>query len=202
MPLRSALEDLRTFRSLRFDAPKQLATAAAANAIRTPTESVETRLPPELDEIADRVRRDLSNGEIPASTDLLRAPWCIWDGERPFAGEPELLERYLRLVETLSRKSHFRRLAAAYAVRFPEDSRALRPVAECLARLSPSFTGAWSSAHEALRIFDAAEAPPASPRQPSFEDFLHQNFFPRKASETWRRSRASPRRLSRPGCAR
>ncbi|MET4753938.1 EH signature domain-containing protein [Bradyrhizobium sp. RT11b] len=159
MPLRDALEDLRTFRSFRFDAPRQLATEAAANAIRPSTESVETRPPPDLDEIADRVRRALGTGVQPTSSDLLRAPWCIWDGKRPLAEEPALLDGYLRLVESLSRKSHFRRLAAAYAVRFPENSKALRPVAECLARLAPKFTGAWSAAHDSLRVFDAVEAP-------------------------------------------
>lgn len=159
MPLKAALEDLRTFRSFRFDVPRQLATEAAADAIRPPTESVETRPPPDLDEIADRVRRALVAGLVPNSSDLLRAPWCLWDGMRPLADEPGLLDRYLRLVEALSRKSHFRRLAAAYAVRFPEDSKALQAVAECLARLAPRFTGAWSAAHDSLRIFDVTEAP-------------------------------------------
>lgn len=159
MPLKAALEDLRTFRSVRFDAPRQLATEAAASAIRPPTESVEVRAPPDLDEIAERIRRALIAGLSPNSSDMLRAPWCVWDGVSPLADEPELLDRYLRLVEALSRKSHFRRLAGAYAVRFPEDSKALQAVAECLARLAPKFTGAWSAAHQSFRIFDAAEAP-------------------------------------------
>lgn len=139
-------------------------SATVAQEIPAPAIVVEPSPPPDLDEIATRIVAALSAGRIPQRRDVNLAPWCLWDGKRPFAREPDVLRGFLAYILTGSRKSTFRRLASVYVVRFDSrdvsDARSpLNEIAATLRDLALRFTGPLSEASRHLQLFDPQRAP-------------------------------------------
>lgn len=139
--------------------PDQAAVRTAAAAIAASDVEVEIEEPADLDEIADRVAQAFRSGQIPARRDLKHAPLCLWEGARPLARQPGCVDGLLNYVTRSGRKSAFRRLAASYVIKFPFGDPSLPRVAETLRATVGNFSGPWSSAADALAIFDPVRAP-------------------------------------------
>jgi len=113
--------------------------------------------PPDLDEIADRVRGWLKNAIDPLSRrDLKFAPLCIWGGANPIAESPELLEKLLARIREAGRRSLIRALAAVYFRYFKTDRIGIRLVAAALRKtVSPDFKKLYEL-HTQFDVFDPA----------------------------------------------
>lgn len=159
MQMKTILANLDRFRAPRLDLPQELSVARAAGRIAPATVEIRAVEPPDLDAISIRIRESFANGEPPKPSDLRYAPWCIWDGDYALEYAPDVLNAYLRHVRETRRRSSYRRLAAAYAIRFPTRSRMLKAVGATLSHLAEILPGAWSEASKALRIFDPEAAP-------------------------------------------
>lgn len=157
--MKTALSNFEGFRSIRVDVPKRTAIGLVVDAMKPPTLVVDAAPAVNLDVIADRIRSAFRARAVPDNSDMRHAPWCIWDGARPLERDPDVLSAYLAYVGLRKRKSQFRRLAAAYVVRFPTKSGILATVAALLRELAEEFSGPWSTASRALAIFDPTEAP-------------------------------------------
>jgi hypothetical protein len=133
--------------------------AAAAEAIIVEGKDIAIRQPPNIDEIADRIRDAYIRGDSPEQSDFSKAPWCLWSGKRPLAEEMSVLSKYLTRIEQAPRKTVFRRLAAIYVAVFPQAEKSLASVALTLRNIAPLYPGTWSSANKDLDLFDPAIAP-------------------------------------------
>lgn len=136
----------------------------AAAEIEDPGVTVVERKPDDLDQIGARLTEAFEAGELPRRRDLNQAAWCIWEGRLPLAEQPAILTKLLDHVRGSGRKSAFRRLASAYVTAFRRmgtsaRDASLRQVAQTLEAIAPTFTGPYSVAAEALRLFDPREAP-------------------------------------------
>ncbi|TXN08567.1 hypothetical protein FV222_00775 [Methylobacterium sp. WL103] len=136
----------------------------AAAGIEDPGVTVVERKPDDLDQIAARLSEAFGANESPRRRDLNQAAWCIWEGKRPLAEQPSVLTKLLDHVRGSGRKSSFRRLASVYVTAFrplgtSANDASLRQVARTLEAIAPAFTGPFSVAAEALRLFDPREAP-------------------------------------------
>lgn len=159
MQIKAALSALAGAGSVRVDVPKQTAIARAAALLRLPTIKIVVPPAESMDVIADRIRHAFRQGRVPAQSDLRFAPWCLWDGSRPLELNDDVSSAYLAYVKTSGRKGAFKRLAAAYVIRFPVGARTFSAVAVMLSELAERFSGYWSSTSKSLAIFDPAEAP-------------------------------------------
>jgi len=115
--------------------------------------------PPDLDEIAERIRKTYSDGSRPTRNDLKRAAWCLWETEPALASEARILPRLMADIESTPRKGTFRRFASVYLVSFPLRQPGFVQVAESLARLASVIGPPWSVAHRELALFQPHLAP-------------------------------------------
>jgi len=157
--MKAALSALAGAGSVRVDIPKHTAVARAAASLRSPIVKIVVPPPDNLDVIATRIRNAFRQGKAPENSDLRHAPWCLWDGTRPLELDDDVSSEYLGYVKTSGRKGAFKRLAAAYVIRFPVRSKMFSSVAALLSELAEKFSGSWSSASKSLSIFDHVEAP-------------------------------------------
>jgi len=159
MQMKETLNFRELFRAAKLELPEVPHIARAAKSIKTPTVDIIFEKPRDIDEVARRLRDAFLTGRPLERSDLRHAPWCIWDGENPLERTPEVLNAYLRHVRETGGKGAYRRLAAAYAVRFPTGSPMLRAVAATLSDLANRFSGTWSEAARSLALFDPDAAP-------------------------------------------
>lgn len=138
--------------------------SAAAALIVDPGVTLEQRKPDDLDQIAGRLIDAFETGRIPERRDLNQAAWCIWEGRRPLADMPRVLEGLLDHVKKGGKRSAFRRLAAVYLSKFEpletsERADVIRQVADTLRGIAPDFTGTFSDAARTLHLYEPDEAP-------------------------------------------
>ncbi len=159
MQMKSAISSLPRSARLRIEFPKAPAIAAAAASMRIP--ETEVRLPdlPDLDEIGDRIRRTLRSGQPLSLNDFRHAPSCLWSGTRPLDRDVDVAESYLDAVRRSGSRTAFKKLAAAYVIRYPIASTCFRKASSVLAQLAQVFHGPWSNAHKSLSSFDPERAP-------------------------------------------
>jgi len=162
--MKGALAEIRSRPSTFPAGPADAATAIVSLKIPGPMMQVETKRPPDLDEIDARVISAYSRKTKPERRDFNQAPWCLWEGERPLVREPAILEQFLADVRASRRKSTFRRLASAYVVRFDqreaeEPLSILNRVARTLQDLAGHLIGPLSEASRHLTLFEPRKAP-------------------------------------------
>lgn len=138
--------------------------SVAAAQIGHPEVRVDQKTPDDIDEIALRLIGIFRAGQHPERRDLNQAPWCIWEGKRPLADIPLVLERLLAHIRESGKRSAFRRLAAVYLLKFEPlqtspKAAVIRQVAETLRSIAPGLTGTFTNAARDLQLFDPDEAP-------------------------------------------
>ncbi len=122
---------------------------------------IDTTKPVDLDQIAERVIRKFSKGELPERRDLQHASFCLWETVPTLLDNPAALDGYLQWIATLRRKSDFRRLAEAYVRCFNFRARDIQKIALTLSQNAPNVGGRWSERSKEYRIFDPQEGPRA-----------------------------------------
>jgi hypothetical protein len=159
MQIKSVLADLARRRILGLGLPNRPQVVGAADAIVVEGRDIAARQPPDIDEIADRIRGAYVRGDVPERSDFSKAPWCLWSGARPLARDREVLSRYLAHFEKAHRKSTFSRLAAIYLAVFPHNDQSLASVALTLNSIAPFYPGVWLSANRDFNLFEPVVAP-------------------------------------------
>jgi len=159
MQMRDAIAKLGRVRNPGFGLPIRPRSIEVNQSITGSPTEIETRPPPQLDEVSTRLVKAFRAGEIPGRSDLGKAPWCLWGATPSIAQEGSILRRYLEHVEAAGRNRLFRRLASVYFVAFPKDQLGFDKVAETLARVAPKFDSPWSKAASQLEIFDPIKGP-------------------------------------------
>ena len=159
MPVRSTIAEIARVRLPAFRLPSSPKTVSAANAIKPFSFFVETRPPPDIDEIAGRICSEFRAGRTPNRRDLNKAPWCLWEGKRPIVRSPDAFEPFLTYVNRGASRRLFRRLASTYLMLFPQSKLGFNDVADTLRRLAQRFDGPLSKAAEELKIFDPLNGP-------------------------------------------
>lgn len=116
----------------------------------------EVKPPPDLDEIAERLRAALRGGgaQAIARRDLRYAPQCIWGGFAPFADKPELLKALLDRIVAAGRRALTRTLAAVYFRMYAAKRPGLDLVADALRRLMSPEIGTLYDLHREYQVFD------------------------------------------------
>ena len=119
------------------------------------------REPPNLAEIQQRLIKQLSerNEAEVVPKDLRYGPQCIWHGDNPIAHQPELLERLLRLVQDIGRRSLIRTLAAVYFRDFRRNRPGLELVGRRLSGLVAEHLAPLHQFDEEFIVFNPAEGP-------------------------------------------
>jgi EH_Signature domain len=159
MQVRSTIAEVARIRHANFGLPRVPKTVSVATAIGLAAISIETKPPPNIDEIAARLRLDYRAGRTPARRDINKAPWCIWDGREPLANSTDVLRAFLDAAQRIGSRRLFRRLASAYLVRFPTSKPGLAEVSQTLQALASRFEGPWSAAAKDVSLFDAEHGP-------------------------------------------
>lgn len=159
MPLRSALSSLAGLKFERSTLGGKSLVRSTAEKLIDRGDAVSVNPPEEIDQIAERIRQQLAVGEPPSNRDLLQSPWCIWNGSKPLAAEPDALAALLKVIAQIDRKSAFRRLAAAYVMGFDGGNPSTVAVGETLRAMAPKFGGPWGLADERFEIFVPASGP-------------------------------------------
>jgi hypothetical protein len=153
MQMKTALADMARNRVASFGIPDRPRCALVAQSIIHSATAVQMRAPPDLDEIARRLFAQYRSGQTPERRDLNKAPWCIWNGNRPIAEDGSVLKAFLGYVEASGANRLFRRLASVYLVTFPKGQRGFGDVARTLENVAPRFDGPWSKAAADLDLF-------------------------------------------------
>jgi hypothetical protein len=159
MQVKDAIARIGRVRNPGFGLPIRSRSIEVAQSIAHATIEIETRQPPQLDEISTRLVKAFRSGKIPDRSDLSKAPWCLWGAIPPITQEGWILQRYLEHVEAAGRIRLFRRLASVYFVAFPKDQAGFDKVADTLARVASRFDSPWSKAASELAIFDPVKGP-------------------------------------------
>jgi hypothetical protein len=159
MQMKDAIAKVGRVRNPGFGLPTRPRSIEVGQSIaHSPTE-IETRSPPQLDEISARLVKAFRAGKTPDRSDLSKAPWCLWGATPSITQDDSILRRYLEHVETAGRNRLFRRLASVYFVAFPKGQTGFDQVADTLSRVAPRFDSPWSKAASQLQIFDPLEGP-------------------------------------------
>ena len=141
---------------LRVSAESEVAKVAA----RLPAgDGLALKKPPDLDQIAGRIREAFSSGGELDRRDLRHAAWCIWAGHRPLENDGPLLRWLLNKLQELGRRSHFRSLASAFLIYFGDITDARRIVGRVLAHWAEAIGGTWNELSQSHKIFDPARGP-------------------------------------------
>lgn len=159
MPLRSALSSLAGLKFERSTLGGKSLVRSTAEKLIDRGDAVSVNPPEDIDQIAERIRQQLAVGEPLSTRDLLQSPWCIWNGSKPLAAEPDALAALLKVIAQIDRKSAFRRLAAAYVMGFDGGNPLTVAVGETLRAMAPKFGGPWTLADERFDIFVPASGP-------------------------------------------
>ena len=158
MQMRSAIAALPRSARIRVEFPKTTAIADATASMRIPETEVTLPSPPDLDQIADRIRRTVRSGQPLSLEDFRHAPSCLWSGTRPLDLDRDVSDGYLNSVRQAGSRTAFKKLAAAYVIRYPTAAACFRKAAAVLSELAGGFHGPWSNAHKSLSIFDPDRA--------------------------------------------
>ncbi len=159
MQMKSAISALARSSRIRIEFPKATAIAAAIASVKFPEAEVSLPNLPDLDEIADRIRATLRSGQPLSLDDFRHAPSCLWSGKRPLDHDRDIANRYLNSVRQSGGRTAFRRLAAAYILRYPTEAVCFQRASTVLGELAQKFHGPWSIAHKVLYLFDPERAP-------------------------------------------
>jgi len=116
--------------------------------------------PPDLEEIASRVRVALAGKNIEIRRrDLRYAPLCIWGVEEPIAQDPRLLRALLDWIDRVGRRSLVRALAAVYFRMFSPDRLEIELVGRALSRMVNESLRALYDLHREFRVFEPEYGP-------------------------------------------
>lgn len=159
MQMKSAISSLPRSARIRIEFPKTTAIAAAVASMRIPETEVTLPDRPDLDQIGDRIRGTLRSGRPLSLDDYRHAPSCLWSGIRPLDRDVDVADSYLDAVRRSGSRTAFKKLAAAYVIRYPVASACFRRASSVLAQLAQTFHGPWSNAHKSLSAFDPDRAP-------------------------------------------
>lgn len=159
MQVKEAIRDLGQIRMAAFGLPRRASTLAEADKLTGANAELQTKPPPDLNEISRRIRSAYQRGAMPARSDLRKAAWCLWGSEPMLAAQARVLSAFLSDVERSTRKTLFRRLASVYLIAFPEGKPGFEAVSAMLARMAANIGVPWSDAQAKLELFDPAEAP-------------------------------------------
>jgi EH signature protein len=164
MTLKDAINDVMAFKGTMVfgpslpDEPRIVKTErklAAAYGVG------ELKAPPDLDEIAERLRNALLAGADLEITrrDLRFAPQCIWSGLHPIAEDSKLLTQLLKRIAATGRRALTRSLAAVYFRMYHLDRPGLEIVSRALQTLMTEQLGSLYELHQKYRVFEVKTGP-------------------------------------------
>lgn len=159
MQMKSAIAALSRSTRSRIEFPKTTEVAKACASMKTPETNVSLPTLPNLDQICDRIRRTLRSGQPLSFDDFRYAPSCLWNGARPLDSDDDVANAYLDAVRRSGKRTAFKKLAAAYVIRYPVASSCFRKASDILADMAQKFQGPWTNAHRSLSIFNPERAP-------------------------------------------
>lgn len=126
-------------------------------------EKVEVVLPTKpvepLDGVARRIADTLAaNGPL-GRRDLRQAPWCLWSTTPALAAIPGAVDRLAAAYDAAGRRRLYAGLAAAWADGFDTDRAGITEIGALLAARTDRLGDPWSSAAQALSLFDPQVGP-------------------------------------------